>query len=297
VGRTADAGLTSGRRERRTRTRVACVTGCDSGIGRATALALHERGWRVYATGLDAAAMTTLDDRGLVVRELDVTDPDDAGEVLAEVEEREGRLDCLVNNAGVGLTAALETTTPDELRSVLEVNVVGTHRVTREALPLLRRTGGRVVTVTSVVGRHALPAMGAYSASKHALEGLGDVLRWEVAEQGVEVVLVEPPTTRTGFVDRVLDGLAERRAADDPDERRYERLYRLLTWWLPWLARVGASPEQVARTVVRAAETDRPRTRYPVGGQGWLLALTARLPGRAKDFGWRAAAWVADRRA
>jgi NAD(P)-dependent dehydrogenase (short-subunit alcohol dehydrogenase family) len=274
-------------------TRVACVTGCDTGIGRATALALHERGWRVYATGLDAAAMATLADRGLVVRELDVTDPDDASEVLAEVEEREGRLDCLVNNAGVGLTEAVETTTEDDLRTLLEVNVVGTHRVTRAALPLLRRAGGRVVTVTSVVGRYALPGMGAYSASKHALEGLGDALRWEVRDDGVDVVLVEPPTTRTGFVDRVVTAAAERRASDDPTARRYEDLYRFLEWWIPRLAHTGASPEQVARTVVRAAEAERPRTRYPVGGQGWLLALTAPLPGRVKDLGFRVASQVA----
>lgn len=296
-------------------TGVVCLTGCDSGIGYLTAVAFHRRGWTVYATGL-APAETDLPERGIEARRLDVTDPADADRVLADIESAHGRLDCLVNVAGVGHTAALEATTPDDLQELLEVNVVGTHRVTRAALPLLRAgetaggNAGRVVTISSVVGRYALPGLGGYSASKHGLEGLSDALRWEVTTDDVRVILVEPPTTRTGFVDRVEGDLAallstegndsggveESGAGEDRrDVGRYDRLYRMLDWWIPRLADYGASPADVARTVVTATETSNPRTRYPVGAQGWLLALGSHLPGRLRDLGWRGATWVAER--
>ncbi|MFC5366376.1 SDR family oxidoreductase [Salinirubrum litoreum] len=291
-------------------TGVVCVTGCDSGIGYLTAVAFHRRDWTVYATGL-APEETDLSERGIETRRLDVTDAADTERVFAEIESEHGRLDCLVNVAGVGHTGALEATTPDDLREILDVNLVGTHRVTRAALPLLRAgetaggNAGRVVTISSVVGRYALPGLGGYSASKHGVEGLSDALRWEVADSGVRVVLVEPPTTRTGFVDRVESDLAELLAgegddtatADDRDGTgRYDRLYRMLDWWIPRLADAGASPADVARTVVRATETPDPRTRYPVGAQGWLLALGSHLPGRLQDLGWRGATWIAERR-
>jgi hypothetical protein len=295
-------------------TGVVCVTGCDSGIGYLTAVAFRRRGWTVYATGL-APEETDLPARGVETRRLDVTDDEDTERVFAEIEAEHGRLDCLVNVAGIGHTAALEATTPDELRNVLDVNLVGTHRVTRTALPLLRAgdtaggNAGRVVTISSVVGRYALPGLGGYSASKHGLEGLSDALRWEVAESGVRVILVEPPTTRTGFVGRVEDDLAELLATTDaasadenrgdPSEAREpgrsDRLYRMLDWWIPRLADTGASPADVARIVVRATETPDPRTRYPVGAQGWLLALGSHLPGRVRDLGWRGATWLAER--
>lgn len=290
-------------------TGVVCVTGCDSGIGYLTAVAFHRRGWTVYATGL-APGETDLPERGVETRRLDVTDDGDAERVFAEIEAAHGRLDCLVNVAGVGHTGALEATSPGDLREILDVNVVGTHRVTRAALPLLRAgetaggNAGRVVTISSVVGRYALPGLGGYSASKHGLEGLSDALRWEVRDDGVRVVLVEPPTTRTGFVDRVEDDLAAslaveedgpERDADGRDPGRYGRLYRMLDWWIPRLADVGASPADVTRTVLRATEAPDPRTRYPVGAQGWLLALGSHLPGRLRDSGWRAATWIAER--
>jgi NAD(P)-dependent dehydrogenase (short-subunit alcohol dehydrogenase family) len=289
-------------------TGVVCVTGCDSGIGYLTALAFHRRGWTVYATGL-APAETDLPERGIETRRLDVTDPDDADRVLADIEAAHGRLDCLVNVAGIGHTAALEATTPDDLREILDVNVVGTHRVTRAALPLLRAgetaggNAGRVVTISSVLGRYALPGLGGYSASKHGLEGLSDALRWEVTADDVRVILVEPPTTRTGFVDRVEGDLAALLATTDEESAggnrgeadRYDRLYRMLDWWIPRLADNGASPADVARTVVSATETPDPRTRYPVGTQGWLLALGSHLPGRVQDLGWRVATWLAER--
>lgn len=289
-------------------TGVVCVTGCDSGIGYLTAVAFHRRGWTVYATGL-APAETDLPERGIETRRLDVTDDADADRVFSDIEAEHGRLDCLVNVAGVGHTAALEATTPDDLREILDVNVVGTHRVTRAALPLLRAgetaggNAGRVVTISSVLGRYALPGLGGYSASKHGLEGLSDALRWEVADDDVRVVLVEPPSTRTGFVDRVEEDLAALLAegddsgadSDSRDGGRYDRLYRMLDWWIPRLADLGASPADVARTVVRASETPEPRTRYPVGLQAWLITLGSHLPGRLQDLGWRGATWLAER--
>jgi NAD(P)-dependent dehydrogenase (short-subunit alcohol dehydrogenase family) len=269
---------------------VVLVTGCDSGIGYATAERFARGGWTVYATGLDADALASLTDLGCRTRELDVTTPGRAERVVADVIAEAGRIDCLVNNAGVGVTGALEDVSPRDLEAGLGVNVAGVHRVVRAALPVLReQEEGRVVTVGSVVARWPLPGMGAYTASKYAATGLMEALRVELRPHGVNAVLVEPGVTRTGFMETAMTTVAARRETS----REYDDLYRMLRFWLPLLTRTGSTPETVADTIYEAATADSPNWRYPVGWQGRLFAVLGRLPASVRDRLWSVAGGVA----
>jgi len=173
------------------------ITGCSSGIGRATALAFLDEEWSVWATARDEDDVADLADEGCRTAELDVTNARDCERVVERVLDTEGRIDCLVNNAGYGQFGPLENVSLEELHAQFDVNVYGPHRLVREALPHMRERGdGTIVNVSSVSGRIATPGNGAYSGSKFALEAMSDALRAEVDDFGVDVVVVEPaPST------------------------------------------------------------------------------------------------------
>ncbi|WP_224336266.1 SDR family oxidoreductase [Haloprofundus halobius] len=266
-------------------TRVVLITGCDEGIGRRAARAFAEADWTVYATGLDAEALEPLEADGCETVVLDVTD-EDVGSVVDDIAEEAGRLDCLVNNAGVGHVGAVEETDAEDVSELFEVNVVGMHRVTKAALPYLRDSEiGRVVNLSSVVGRYPLPGMAAYTASKFAVEGWTEALRGELEPFDVDAILVEPGVVGTGFVDDVFSDLDARVA----EGGRYAELYGMLDYWLPDLADLGGDADETATTIVRAASAPKPRERYPVGMQGRVLVLGGYLPPWARDAGWRVA--------
>jgi short-subunit dehydrogenase len=232
---------------------VALVTGASSGIGRATALALARSGCDVVLAARREARLQevargveALGRRSLPVR-CDVTSAADVEALVARVRERFGRLELLVNNAGVGLYGSLEATRPEQLRQVFEVNVFGLLAVTRAALPLLRqRRGSQVVNVSSTLGHRALPLLGAYGASKAAVNALSEALHDELAPDGVDVLLVSPGITATEFQDARL--LAE---GFGPEE-------------LPF---AGMSAEAVAEAIVEACRTRRRRTVLTRQGQ------------------------------
>ena len=259
--------------------RTALVTGCSSGIGRATARAFNEEGWTVYATARDEADLTGLDTETAT---LDVTSDEDVERVVDRVIEETGRVDCLVNNAGYGQYGPLEDVTTDQLTDQLDVNLVGPHRLVRAVLPHMRAAEeGTIVNVSSVAGRVAPPGAGAYAASKFALEGYSDTLRNEVAGLGVDVTLVEPGPVETPFRDRVdqeLDALAR---TDD-----YEWVYEmqedagLLSGSESPFA---ATPEEVAATVLEAGVSTNPKARYAVGGFAKALLLSRFLPDGLRD--------------
>jgi NAD(P)-dependent dehydrogenase (short-subunit alcohol dehydrogenase family) len=269
---------------------VVLVTGCDSGIGYATAERFAQSGWTVYATGLDTDAMAPLTDLGCRIRELDVTRPRQAERVVANILTETGRIDCLVNNAGIGVTGALEDVPSPSVDAALGVNVTGVHRVVGAVLPAMREQGGgRIVTVGSVVARWPLPGMGAYTASKYAVTGLMDTLRVELRSHDIDAVLVEPGVTRTGFMETAMTTVATRQELGD----EYADLYRMLRFWLPLLTRTGSTPEAVAETIYRAGTAADPKWRYPVGWQGWFFALLGRLPASVRDRLWSVAGGVA----
>jgi len=210
---------------------------------------------------------------------LDVTD----AKQIAEAASRVDRLDGLVNNAGIAIAMPLELVPLDELRRQLEVNLIGQVAVTQAFLPALRAARGRVVFVGSIAGKSALPFLGCYAASKHALEAVADSLRVELQPWGVGVSIVEPGTIRTAIWARgaaTADELASR-------ESRVEELYgRRIAAMRRVAAKRGASgapPEAVAKVIEAALTDERPRTRSLVGRDARIRATIERLPGRARD--------------
>jgi NAD(P)-dependent dehydrogenase (short-subunit alcohol dehydrogenase family) len=259
------------------------ITGCSSGVGRATASLFAEEGWTVYAT---ARRKGDIDDLGCRTDELDVTSGADTDRVVDRAIEETGRLDVLVNNAGYGQYGPLEDVPTDELHRQFDVNVYGPHRLTRAVLPHMRDRGeGRIVNVSSVAGRVATPGGGAYSASKFALEAMSDALRGEIDRFGVDVVLVEPGPVETGFRDRMEDEL------DEGLERRpeYEWLYDLVedAGLFAGDAPVAVPPEDVAAVIHDAACVSDPNPRYPVGRVAQYLLYSRFLPDRARDAAYR----------
>ena len=172
------------------------VTGASSGIGLASAVRLARAGWRVHGGVRTEAAASLLREHGIEPVQLDVTD---AAQIGAAAEAVGRELHGLVDNAGIAIAAPLELVPLDELRRQLEVNVVGQVAVLQAVLPALRRARGRVVLMGSIGGRSALPFLGPYAASKHALEAFADVLRVELAPWGIGVSIVEPASVKTAI--------------------------------------------------------------------------------------------------
>jgi NADP-dependent 3-hydroxy acid dehydrogenase YdfG len=262
------------------------ITGATSGIGRDAALRLAGAGHLVLAGGRrrDALAGLAADSGGRVEPlVLDVTEPASVEAARELVERRTGGrgLDVLVNNAGYALPGPLEALAEADLRELFDTNLFGLLAVTRAFLPAMRERGqGRVVNVGSIMGRVAMPLLGAYNASKHAVAAVTDALRMELAPFGVAVVLVEPGPLRTGFAARALAGLAPYRDPGSPyatalagTDAAWARVYRL-----------SPGPSAAGRAIVRAATADRPSPRYVVPARNRLVvAALAALPTPAAD--------------
>jgi NAD(P)-dependent dehydrogenase (short-subunit alcohol dehydrogenase family) len=253
--------------------KTALVTGASSGIGAASASRLARSGWRVLAGVRKEGDAPEGTDEVL----LDVTDDEQIEAAAGRVDE----LDALVNNAGVALAMPLEHVPLDELRRQLEVNVVGQIAVTQAFVPALRRARGRVVFVGSIAGKSALPFLGPYAASKHALEALADSLRMELRPWGIGVTIVEPGTIRTP-----IWGKGAQKADELVDERSQELYGERIAALRKVAAERGANgapPEAVAEVIERALTSNRPRARYLVGRDAWLRAGVEHLPTRARD--------------
>ena len=283
------------------------ITGCSSGIGRASALAFLEEDWRVYATARNPADIETLGEKGCRIATLDVTDGDDVDRVVDRIIDEEGHLTCLVNNAGFGQMGPLEDVPTTQVHRQFDVNVYGPHRLIRAVLPHMReQEEGTIVNLSSAAGRVSFPGGGVYAGSKFALEAMSDALRNEVDEYGVDVVVVEPGPVETQFSDRVerevngSEGSAARDAAeggdgDDGDipglERSgaYESFYELFSeTQLIGGGGLGAiSPERVAEDVVDAASSTKPRARYQPGTAARVTVLARHLPSRWLDTAYR----------
>ncbi|MEZ5075954.1 MAG: SDR family NAD(P)-dependent oxidoreductase [Solirubrobacterales bacterium] len=244
------------------------VTGASTGIGRATALRLAAAGWRVFA-GVrreeDAAALREAAVGPLQPLFLDVTDPGQIEAARERVEADGAALAGLVNNAGVAIPGPLETLPLEDFRRQVEINLTGQVAVTQALLPAVRAGGGRLVFVSSIGGRMALPLTGAYHAAKYGIEAVGDVFRQELRPWRIPVSIVEPGSIDTPIWER------GERAADEVGSRspRQEELYgRTIERYRAAVRRTaerGIPPEKVARTIERALTARRPRSRYLVG--------------------------------
>lgn len=259
------------------------ITGSSSGIGRLAVSEFLRRGWSVLATMRRAGDRHELFGEELAAHpgalelmSLDVADPGERAAVVGQVMES-GVLDCLVNNAGYGLFGALEDLSEEQLRRQLEVNFVGAALLTRDLLPALRRCGGSVLMVSSVLGRAGFPLTSAYCASKFALEGLGEALHYELRPHGVRVGIVEPGGRKTRFADNVewAEGASEPYRAATASYRALLDRVR---------GRRGKRPaESVVTALVRLADAKTVPLRTRVGGDAAAMTFAgALLPERTR---------------
>jgi len=262
---------------------VALVTGASSGIGQATVLAFLEHGFTTYAAARRVDAMRGLESRGAQLMRLDLAEPHTIERCVREIEERSGRLDVLVNNAGYGLYGAVEDVPLAAARDEMEVNLFGMGHLTQLVLPLMRhQRSGRIINVSSVGGR-VWSLLGAwYQASKFAMEGFSDCLRNEVRSFGIIVVVVQPGGVRTAWSRQAAES-ARRASGQSAYAPLVERVERVLG--MEW---AFAEPEAVAKAICRAATVRRPKARYvvPLTARGILL-LRWLLPDRVFDWTWR----------
>ncbi len=262
---------------------VILVTGCSSGIGRATALEASRRGHRVFASARNRSDLADLERRdNLTALALDVTDPASVRAAVELVLARAGRIDALVNNAGYAQYGAVEEVTPEEWRAVFEVNFFGLLDVTRAVLPAMRAARrGTIVLISSLGGRVSVPFASPYCASKHALEAVADALRVETAPFGVRVATVEPGPIDTRFADRARSIVGPLIARPGPYRAFYANAERAMDGDF---RRGHLPPEAVARVVVAAIESPRPRPRYRVTWLARVLILMKTvLPDRWLD--------------
>ncbi len=267
------------------REHVALVTGASSGIGKSVAYFLAQKGFRVYGTSRKATSTSGQTPKAAVTMLcMDVTNSDSVEQALAEVLCREGRIDIVINNAGVGLAGPVETTTIEEAQWQMDVNFLGALRVCRAAMRIMRpQQSGCIVNISSIGGVIAIPYQAIYSASKFALEGMTESLRYEAAPFDIRVVLVEPGDHKTGFTERREFTRAS--ASDHSYQLDFERAVgRMIAD-----EQSGPAPEAIGRLIQHIVNTRRPRLRYTVGppvqrAAVWLRRL---LPYSFIEFGLR----------
>jgi NAD(P)-dependent dehydrogenase (short-subunit alcohol dehydrogenase family) len=257
------------------------ITGCSTGIGRAAAELLSAQGHNVYATARRIETLEGLDRCKKLT--LDVTDENSMKAAVAAVEEAEGAVGVLVNNAGFGLHGAFEETPIDEVRRQFETNVFGLIHLTQMVLPAMRaQRWGRIVNISSMGGKVTFPGGAFYHATKHALEGMSDVMRFELRPFGIDVVIVEPGLIRTSFGKTATDTVSY---AEGPYRSFNESLSKTITGAYEGpMSRLAAGPEAVAKTIAKAVTSRRPKTRYVVPFNiRTMLLLRRLLPDRAYD--------------
>jgi NAD(P)-dependent dehydrogenase (short-subunit alcohol dehydrogenase family) len=253
------------------------ITGCSTGIGRATAEHLASKGWNVYATARNPESIQDLKTAGCKTLALDVCDESSMQEAVAAVERAEGAVGVLINNAGYSQSGAVESVPLDQVRRQFETNVFGLVRMIQLVLPGMRRQGwGKIVNISSMGGKLTFPGGGFYHGTKHAVEAISDALRWEVRGFGIDVVVIEPGLIKTHFGDTAVGSIDESVSTDGP-YAQFNQAVATATAGIyegP-MARLGAGPEAVAKKIEKAISSRRPKTRYPVTASA-RLALTQR---------------------
>ncbi len=255
------------------------ITGCSTGIGRATAERLAARGWTVYATARRKESVADLEAKGCRTLALDVCDEDSMQAAVKAVEDEHGAVGALVNNAGYSQSGAVETIPPAELRRQFETNVFGLVRMCQLVLPGMRRQRhGRIVNLSSMGGRLVFPGGGAYHGTKYAVEALSDALRFEVAGFGIDVVLIEPGLIKTDFGQTAAGSVGDTELDGPYGGFNTAVAATTASAYEGPMSRLGAGPGAVARVIEKAISRRRPRTRYPVTGSARAAARAPRRP-------------------
>ena len=272
------------------RSRAVLITGCSSGIGRATAQRLARDGWKVYASARAPEAIADLRDDGCETLALDVSAEASMENAVGAVTKAEGAVGVLINNAGYSQSGAVETVPLNAVRRQFETNVFGLIRMCQLVLPGMRQQHwGRIVNIGSMGGKLTFPGGGVYHATKHAVEALSDALRFEVRGFGVSVILVEPGLITTEFAETAAASVEQ--AGEGGPYAEFNSSVAKITEsaYRGPLSRLGGGPEAVADTIAGALKTDRPKPRYPVTLSAHLLINQRRfLPDQLWDLMLRA---------
>ncbi len=261
------------------------ITGCSTGIGRATAERLASRGWNVYATARNVESIADLASSGCKTLALDVCDEASMRAAVLAVQLAEGAVGVLINNAGYGLEGAFEEVPMMDIRRQFETNVFGLIAMTKLVLPAMRRQRwGRIVNLSSMGGKLTFPGGSYYHATKHAVEALSDALRFEVKGFGIDVIVIEPGPIKTRFGDTAVGSIAA------PKDSPYAAFNAVLEKQIREayeggpMARFAAPPAAVAEVIEKAITAASPKTRYKVTlAARVLMGLRRVLPDRALD--------------
>jgi NAD(P)-dependent dehydrogenase (short-subunit alcohol dehydrogenase family) len=252
--------------------KAALITGCSSGIGRATAQRLAAEGWKVYATARRPETIVDLRERGCETLALDVLDEDSMQRTVETVREAEGAVGVLVNNAGYSQSGAVETVPLEAVRRQFETNVFGLIRMSQLVLPGMRaQLWGKIVNVGSMGGRLTFPGGGVYHATKYAIEAISDALRFEVRGFGVDVILVEPGLITTEFARTAAESLGQTGESGPYAKFNHHVAKVTESAYRGPLKFLGGGPETVAGTIAGALKKDRPKPRYAVTPSAHLM--------------------------
>lgn len=262
------------------------ITGCSTGIGRATAQRLARAGRTVYATARSVDAIADLERDGCRLLALDVCDEASMAAAVGAIESAEGAVGALVNNAGYSQSGPIEDVPIDLVRKQFETNVFGLVRLTQLVLPGMRaQRDGRIVNISSMGANFTFPGGGYYHATKYALEAISDALRFEVAGFGVKVVVIQPGLIKTNFGERAVSELPEAQG-DGPYSGFTEKVAQATrdVYEEGAMAKLGSGPDSVAKVIEKALDADRPKARYRVTPSAHaMIALRAVTPDRGWD--------------
>ena len=254
--------------------RSVLVTGASSGIGAASASLLLDRGWRVFAAARRLELMAPLAAQGAELLELDLSNAESRSDLAAQIANRVGNLDAVVNNAGFGEVGPLETMELERARAIFEVNVFGLMGLTQLLVPAMRQRGcGRIVNLSSIAGRWVTPGSGWYGASKFALEALSDALRLELKSFGLQVVIVEPGLIATNFGEIAFPSMQKALACNT-----YGKMMAAVRAGWEKVYQGASSPVVVASCIEKALITTKPKARYRCGHQSISVLASELLP-------------------
>lgn len=266
------------------------ITGCSSGIGAATAADLAEHGHTVYATARRPETLKLLADKGCKALALDVTDEESMSAAVSAVEEAEGSIDVLVNNAGYSQSGAVESIPLDTIRKQFETNVFGLIRMSQLVLPGMRKAGhGRIINIGSMGGKLTFPGGGIYHATKYAVEAISDAMRFEVQGFGIQVVLIEPGLITTEFAGTAVGSVDDLHDGPYADFNARVGTITAGIYSSPVAKLIGGGPDSVAKVIRKAVDSKRPKARYTVTPSATLSILQRQFtPDKLWDLSMRA---------
>lgn len=252
--------------------KVALVTGCSSGIGFETALALAREGYHTYASMRDTKKGSKIQEIAkkeklpITIIPLDVDKPESITSAVKQVISEKKRIDVLVNNAGYGIFGCLEDLTIEELKAQFETNFFAVARLIQEVAPIMRaQKSGTIVNVSSVAGKIGFPGSPAYISSKFALEGLSECLRYELSPFGVNTIIIEPGVIKTNFFGSMK--IPKNAKPDSP----YKDITNKVVAGVKMMAEMGTPPSEVAEVIIKAIKEKTPLPRYPVGNDAIMF--------------------------